>query len=89
MLLPISAPADEAHRKEFEDFAKPRLMKYCVDCHKPDKAKGDLDLTKFEQYDEILKHRPLWNTIQERIFAFEMPPEGKPGSPPEMAAGTA
>ena len=62
----------------FRQNVKPLLQKYCVDCHGPDKQKGDMRLdtidpdvvggTSFDQ----------WEDVREAFNTGEMPPEKKP-----------
>lgn len=70
--------ADPAHEEEYRTAILPMLEKYCHECHRAGKAKGDLDLTAHLEYAQIRKDTALWQNVRERIFAFEMPPEGKP-----------
>ena len=68
--------ADEAHRKRFEEKVKGQLESYCIECHGPKKQKGDLNLAELMEYDAIVANPKLWSLVRERVFAFEMPPEG-------------
>ena len=64
-----------ARAQEFEKDAKPFFAAYCNDCHRPGKAKGDLDLTTLSaepRGPEAVKH---WESVIERVRAGEMPPE--------------
>ena len=78
LLAPASVWADPTHADEYRITILPLLEKYCHECHRADKAKGDLDLTAHLDYEQIVKDTALWENVRERIFAFEMPPEGKP-----------
>lgn len=60
----------------YENEIKPILQKHCYECHGPERMKGDLDLTTFSDYDEILEAKEAWQTVYERVQAFEMPPKG-------------
>ena len=68
--------ADEAHRKLYEEKVRGQLERYCFECHGPKKQKGDLNLAEHTAYDAIVANPHLWSLVRERIFAFEMPPEG-------------
>ncbi len=72
------ALAEPTHADEYRITIQPMLEKYCYECHREEKAKGDLDLTAHRDYEQIRKDTALWENIRERIFAFEMPPQGKP-----------
>lgn len=63
--------------EEFEKDIRPILQKHCFDCHGNDKAKGDLNIETFDTLDKIHEAQETWQTILERVYAFEMPPEGK------------
>src|SRR5688572_18686534 len=69
----LAKPAEE-FRKEI----RPILEKHCFECHGTEKKKGDLNLTPFSEYDQVLAEKETWQLVLERVQAFEMPPEGKP-----------
>jgi len=69
--------AEPTHEDEYRITIAPMLERYCYECHREGKAKGDLDLTARREYGQIVKDTGVWENIRERIFAFEMPPEGK------------
>ena len=79
----ISAAAADKDKKkltpaeEFEKEIRPILKRHCFDCHSDDKAKADLNLEYFDSLERIHEARETWETIYERVNAFEMPPEGK------------
>jgi hypothetical protein len=64
--------------EEFEKEIRPVLEKYCFECHGEKKHKGDLNLESFDSLDKIHSAQDTWETIFERVYAYEMPPEGKP-----------
>ncbi|HYE98689.1 MAG TPA: DUF1592 domain-containing protein [Planctomycetota bacterium] len=81
-LLVLPGAAAQEKKKEaspaedpFVRQIKPILDRYCVSCHKPDKKKGDLDLTVYTSTADVLKHLDRWQYLVERVNAFEMPPE--------------
>ena len=57
---------------------KPLLKQYCVDCHNPEKQKGDLDLVPFLDDAKMKEHRDVWEKIAELVESREMPPKKKP-----------
>ena len=69
--------AHAAANEDYEKEIKPILQKHCYECHGPEKMKGDLDLTTFSDYDKITEAKEIWQTVFERVQAFEMPPKGK------------
>jgi hypothetical protein len=54
---------------------QPLLSTYCLDCHNPDKSKGDLDLTIFKTVGDIKGSEQTFIEIADRIEQFEMPPK--------------
>jgi hypothetical protein len=42
---------------------QPLLKTYCLDCHNPDKLKGDVDLTHFGSPQSVQKDFKLWQTM--------------------------
>jgi hypothetical protein len=73
---PKLSPA-EVYQKEIQ----PILKKHCYDCHDADVAKGDLNLAHFDTLEKIHEAQDTWQTILERVYAFEMPPPGKKDLP--------
>jgi hypothetical protein len=64
--------------EEYQTNIFPVIQKHCHECHNPDKMKGDLDLTVFSEYEKVLEAKEQWQTVLERVQAFEMPPKGQP-----------
>jgi hypothetical protein len=54
---------------------QPLLKTYCLDCHNPDKKKGDLDLTHFGSPQNVVKEFKLWQTMLQQVEEEEMPPK--------------
>jgi hypothetical protein len=63
--------ADELFDKKIAPF----LNKYCLECHSPKKARGELDVSKFKHSTDIIIHYRDWQHIIEFIQNGEMPPE--------------
>ena len=51
------------------------LKKHCVNCHGPEKAKGDLRVDELSRDFRLGVDVHLWSEVIERINAGEMPPE--------------
>ena len=63
----------------YQETILPHLHKYCVDCHQGEKAKGELDLTRYNSASDVSGSFRRWNNIIEFIRNGEMPPaEAKP-----------
>jgi len=61
----------------FKEKIQPILKKHCYDCHDDETQKGDLNLAQFDELGKIHAAAELFRTVEERVVAFEMPPEGK------------
>ena len=67
-------PAGDGYRND----VRPLLRQYCLDCHSTGKQKGDLDLERFTNLAEVLKHPRVWQGVVDQITLDEMPPKDKP-----------
>lgn len=70
---PCSADGDSANA--YAENVLPYVQKYCVECHTGEKAKGELDLTRFATSSEVAASFRRWNNVIEFIRDGEMPPE--------------
>lgn len=59
----------------FSADIQPLLKTYCLSCHNPEKLKGDVDLTHFDQPGNIVKEFKLWQTMLQQVEEQEMPPK--------------
>ena len=59
----------------YQQVVQPFAAKYCVECHNPKKARGELDLTKYGTEKSVTSHFRRWQNIIEFIRDGEMPPE--------------
>jgi len=61
----------------FSQTVKPLLQKYCVDCHGPDKQKGDMRLDEIDP--DVVRGRSFdqWEDVREAFNSGEMPPKEK------------
>ena len=53
------------------------LKANCVECHGPDKQKGDITLHTYHDAASVVKDRKVWETVLEKVRAGEMPPKKK------------
>jgi hypothetical protein len=61
-----------------DDYTKdirPFKARKCYECHNATKAKGDLNLARFENLDAIKTERKLWQIVPEQVQAYEIPPK--------------
>ncbi len=74
-----AAPPDNgADTRTFDSKFRPLLERYCGECHRGDKPKGDLHLDRVTLYLTDADMREQWAVILDRMQAGEMPPEDKP-----------
>lgn len=58
----------------FTQTIKPFLSTYCLGCHSGEKAKGDLDLTRFSSAGAVALDLPRLELVVERVGDATMPP---------------
>ena len=77
VFIGVTAPRPQAATpsEDFDAVIKPLVQKHCLDCHGPEKKKGDLDLAVFADYGSITNALEVWQMVFERVQAFEMPPK--------------
>jgi hypothetical protein len=63
---------------EFDRDVKPLLKTYCFQCHGPQKAKGDVNLSAFAGDGVVERDPKLWGTVLEQLNDRNMPPKKKP-----------
>jgi hypothetical protein len=83
--LPRAAMAEEpapgGHEKRFSENVQPFVKKYCADCHGAKKQEAQLDLSGYASARDVAKNLRVWELVQERLEAEEMPPEKAPRQP--------
>ncbi|MDA1054010.1 MAG: DUF1592 domain-containing protein [Planctomycetota bacterium] len=72
-VVPCSAEIDSTDA--YTAGVLPFVQKYCVECHTGEKAKGELDLTRFAKSSDVAASFRRWNNVIEFIRGGEMPPE--------------
>jgi len=72
-LLEIPAKAVET-----DNLLRPFLENYCVQCHGPDKQKGDRRFDQLTGNFAKLEEAEIFQEILDQLNLGEMPPEGKP-----------
>ena len=68
-----AADLNESFTKE----VRPLFEKYCYNCHKAERAKGGVDLTKYKDLTSSLRDARAWETILKQVRDRDMPPEDK------------
>jgi hypothetical protein len=77
MALGAASPATvraDVFQERVETFAK----KYCYNCHNKEKAKGDLDLTRFTRDRDVTSDFRRWHEVVEFVRKGQMPPSDSP-----------
>ena len=75
---PPSDTGQAADARQFEDQFRPLLARYCLDCHRGDKPKGNLGLDNLTiDFADAITHKH-WSGVVERLRAGEMPPKEQP-----------
>ncbi len=67
----------------FRSKVQPLLQKYCMECHRGEKAKGGLPLDVYVSEEHARKDRKNWQAIQHVLAAGDMPPKNKPQPTPQ------
>lgn len=83
LLLLLACPALLAHAQPAPapDYARdiqPLITRLCLDCHSTAKAKGDLDLERFQSREDVLRDPEIWQQVEFNLALEEMPPADKP-----------
>ncbi len=71
---PVRAEPAPAEDPVFKAKVLPFIQKYCLDCHKGEKAKGGLSLESYTSEAQARKDRKNWSAMQHVIASGEMPP---------------
>src|SRR4051812_16989866 len=77
LLLLLSSVFGAELTEEYTEGIRPILEKHCFECHGDKKHKADLNLESFTDLEKVKAAPEVWETVLERVQAFEMPPEGK------------
>jgi hypothetical protein len=70
--------ADEPAKADCEVFrteVAPLLQRFCTKCHSSEKPKGGLNLAAYNELDEVLKARKVWERVLENLETEIMPPD--------------
>jgi mono/diheme cytochrome c family protein len=79
--LAAAEPDEPALQRRFAEVVQPFLKNHCLGCHGPEKRQGKLDLSVYTSLEAVAKNTPVWDLVQERLEAEEMPPEKAPRQP--------
>ncbi len=65
---------DASYRRE----ARPLVQRYCAGCHGPKVAEADLDLTAFQDLNQVRAGVNVWIKVREMLDSGQMPPRDEP-----------
>ncbi|MFO0900702.1 MAG: DUF1592 domain-containing protein [Pirellulales bacterium] len=79
-LAPVAAeePALAALERQRVDVVQPLLARYCHECHSPELAEAELDLTVFASLDDVRQAPKVWARVREMLDSGQMPPPESP-----------
>jgi len=83
LLLDFSLISACYAQDEFKTTISPFLKKYCHQCHRAGKSRGELDFDQFKTSTDITNEFRRWNNVIELVRQGEMPPEEE--AQPEVA----
>jgi len=82
LLGTCAAVADDAAltalEQERSTAVEPLLAKYCHECHSPENAEAEVDLTAFASLDAVRQHPKVWARVREMLVSGQMPPPESP-----------
>src|SRR5690606_18679665 len=58
--------------RDFSEFARPFLVRHCVDCHGRSEPQGNLSLHDLGAVDEV--NAVVWKSVWAQVALKEMPP---------------
>lgn len=78
-LIVLSACTTRAAAADlFPERIKPFAAKYCNSCHNKEKPRGELDLTRYTNDNDVSADFRRWNHVLEFVRKGAMPPNDKP-----------
>jgi len=83
-LLPMVLHGQDApagRNPEFDAKFRPFLAKHCVECHGPQKAKGDFRIDQLDPSFAAKTAADRWHAVREQLATGAMPPKAKPRPP--------
>ncbi len=85
LIIASQSTAAPTTQVSFEGQIRPLLGTYCLSCHGPEKKKGDLDLSPFNNTAKVLADKDVWYDVASRLENHDMPPKkGKAKQPTDQ-----
>jgi hypothetical protein len=60
---------------EFVESIQPFLKNYCLQCHSGDDAEGDMTLSEFKSFNDVMADLDSWSNVLDVLDHGDMPPE--------------
>lgn len=74
--LPLAAESPvERLANEYPTKVVPVLQQHCAECHSPDLAEAEIDLSQFATFQDVAQHPEVWQKIAEMVSSGQMPPK--------------
>jgi mono/diheme cytochrome c family protein len=67
--------AIEALRQQWQEVGFPLLESYCIDCHGAAFSEAELDLERFQDFQQLLSERSMMEKVSQRVGFSTMPPQ--------------
>ncbi len=77
-ILGAAAFANEPDRERYEKHVRPFLLRYCQECHGPEKTEESLRLDHLGVNFADAATSSTWQSVLKRVQAGEMPPKNRP-----------
>ena len=66
---------DQKLVERWEQDVKPLLQKYCSECHGPESAEADVDVTRYQDLASVRSQPAIWDQIRGVVKIGAMPPD--------------
>jgi hypothetical protein len=71
-------PNPTSLEQSFQPQIRPLVARYCHDCHGPEVAEADLDLSSFANWAAVRTQPEVWQKVGEMLDSGQMPPVDAP-----------
>jgi hypothetical protein len=68
-------PSPKSLEAAFRPEVRPLVESYCYECHGPEGAEADLDLSQFSSWSDVRKSPEAWQKVGEMLDSGQMPPK--------------
>src|SRR5690349_18927590 len=68
---------DASSNTSYANEIRPLIETYCLKCHGPEKAKGDVNFATVKDESAVLRDPKFWQTVLQQLRERNMPPDGK------------